>query len=204
MKNLRRIKLSQINPTKVIVERLMKKVPYLPRDMKIFEQEFYHPKINTNYKFPVKDEISEFRNKFNDNKEIKYLNDNYKELIHQLKKCDDLFEETKDFQHTKKSFELWESIINKEYNIIIENFDRKDDYDKIMDKISKMFNKVKPSNSNMIPSEDILKLHYDTFNDTANKSTFTVPINRYNLSLMIHPHWGFLCKFVSLIIFYSF
>ncbi len=197
MKYLKKVKLQPINPTKEIIKRQLRGVPYLNPDLKVIQQEFFHPRINTNYVFPVKDEVAEFRNTFDKHKEIKYLNEPYKNLLYQLKDLDDAYELTGNIKNLSEIFNLWETFIEKEYNDFMLTFDRKDEYESSMDRISKMFNKIKQNSSNYINSEDILKLHHEVFQDPVNKGkTFTVPINRLNLCFIIHPYWGYLCKFV--------
>ena len=39
-----------------------------------------------------------------------------------------------------------------------------------------------------------MRLHYEFVNDSSNV-VLDIPFNRYNLLLMIHPHWGYFSKF---------
>lgn len=201
MKYLKKVKLQPINPTKELLKKQLRGVPYLNPDLKVIQQEFFHPKVNTNYVFPVKDEVAEFRNTFDKHKDIKFLNESYKELLFQLKEQDDAYELTGNVNNLSEVFKLWESFIEKEYSDFMLTFDRKEEYEASMDRIGKMFNRIKLNSSNYIKSEDILKLHHEVFQDPANKGKyFTVPIHRLNLCFIIHPYWGYLCKFVSLIL----
>jgi hypothetical protein len=195
MKYLKKVRLNQINSTKEIVQLKMKNQSFIKdANYKLYE-EYFHPEINTNYKFSKYNEISELRNKFIDNEKIKFISEEYKNFLFENKNIIDNFRNSKNLNILSSQFELWENFLNSEYQNFIQNYKRKDEFENIMNKISKKFYKIKPSNSNQIIAEDLLKLHYDIFNDSVNKDLlFTVPINRYNLALMIHPYWGYLCK----------
>jgi len=195
MKYLKNIRLNPINSTKEIVKLKMRNQSFIQNTNYRLYEEYFHPEINTNYKFSKSDEISELRNKFIENDKIKFITDEYKNFLFENKNIIDCFKRNNDLNYLSNQFQLWENFLNNEYEKFMENYKKKDEYEYLMNKISKKFFKIKPSNSNLIIAEDILKLHYDIFNDPVNKDLlFTVPINRYNLCLMIHPYWGYLCK----------
>lgn len=47
-------------------------------------------------------------------------------------------------------------------------------------------------NKHTIKSEEILPFHNEF---TKANYLFDIPIHPKNLTMMLHPHWGYLCKF---------
>ena len=159
--------------------------------------EFFHPSVNRFPKFPVHYELNEFHNIYDFKS---YTNENYKNFLINIKKSDDLFNDKNDkidevVKSCKSSFTYWEEFIN---NVIKDDeFNKDRDYNreyKIYNLFKKLYTKLKPINSRYLPSEEFMRLHYEFVNDSTELS-LDIPFNRYNLLLMVHPHWGYFSKF---------
>ena len=54
-----------------------------------------------------------------------------------------------------------------------------------------MFFRTKKRNKNTVTAEEILLFH----NEYSKYHEFDVEMNAKNMATMLHPHWGYLCKF---------
>jgi len=51
----------------------------------------------------------------------------------------------------------------------------------------------KERNKNYIPAEEILGFHHEY----AKNKEFEFPLDPKSLAIILHPHWGYLCKFTK-------
>lgn len=185
-----------INPVLEITKlryRNSPRVKYNPEAL----YEFYHPSVNRFPKYSINHELNEFHNIHN----FKiYTNNYYKEFLLNIEKSDNMFKKNSDdieqiVTSCKDSFIHWESFINK----VMDSEDYKADKDenkeeKFYNLLKSLYNKLKPVNNKHLPSQQFMRLNYEFINDSSGLA-YNIPLNRYNLLLLVHPHWGYFSKF---------
>lgn len=122
-----------------------------------------------------------------------YMNEKYSNLLKELKNIDTTYSETKNLDQrvilAKNSITLWNDFITSEYDNL-----PKDEY-KISEstriKLKEIFDRYKNRNKSTLPAEELVGFHYEY----AKTNEFHIPIHTKNIATMLHPHWGYLCKF---------
>lgn len=159
--------------------------------------DYYHPFINSNYKPPVKSEMSELTGKLDQVKH--FISEEYKKFLVNLNKTNNKYiasqSQNQRLVANKNYLKLFEDFIYK--NELFEEHDKnrnKEVEEKYFELLHKIFYRVKPSHAKSLPSDEFLKMHYEFAVDSS-KPKFEIPINRYNFAMMVHPYWGYFGKF---------
>ena len=160
--------------------------------------EVYHPAFDRTIEFPKEGQIAEFYSKMKH--DHNYLNEEYKLLLLNIKEIDSEYSintsKANRIGLNKKAINQWQSFIDFTKNSIPkEEITLRDDM-KI--KLNELWLRTKVykllfqrRNKITIPAEEILHFHHEF----TKYYRFDIPIHAKNLAMMLHPHWGYFCKF---------
>lgn len=156
-------------------------------------KEVYHPKFDRNPIIPKELQISEFYSTMKD--DHVYYNDSYKHLILKLQENDNEYSKNKEvdkrISYAKDSIQLWKKFIEEENkNLPNDEYNIKED---TIYKLKEIWSRFKKRNKQTVTSEEVLPFH----NEYTKHYKFDVPLHEKNMALMLHPNWGYFCKFVD-------
>jgi hypothetical protein len=152
-----------------------------------------HPSIVEKQDYPKEFQISEFYGKMKD--DHLYLNENYKKLLINLKDVDNQYIQTKTIEEKVKLARLgisnWKEFLEKEsQNLPEEEFSVREG---TLIKLQDIWMRFKKRNKQTITAEEVLPFH----NEFTKHYQFDIPLHYKNIAMMLHPHWGFFCKYTK-------
>jgi hypothetical protein len=124
-----------------------------------------------------------------------YMNDEYKTLLTTLKDIDKNYSHTKNLEQrvvfARNAISVWNDFVTREgEQLSKDEFHIRDD---TMIKLRELWDRFKQRNKQTIPSEDVIKFHHE-FTKFYN---FSVPLHVKSIAMLLHPHWGYFCKFTK-------
>lgn len=189
-------KLKKLNVPKYIKKLKKSKSPeYLVgRDHAMALKEIYHPGFDRTVRLPKVYQISEFHGTMKEGH--KYLTEDYKNLLFSLKDNDAKFSSAKSVEErvplAQDSLKRWVSF----FDSTAEKLKGEEDYqikEDTLIKMEEMFGRHKRRDKLTIQAEEVLPFH----NEFARYHRLDIPIHPKNLAMLLHPHWGYLCKFTK-------
>lgn len=154
---------------------------------------FKHPAYNDTKEFPKELQIAEFYNKTNS--DHTYFSEGYKSLLTNIKQGDQEYSATNKIEDkvkiSRSQMASWKEFVSEtSKNLPEEDFKVRQD---TLIKLEDIWMRFKRRNKQTIAAEEILPFHYE-FTKHYN---FDLPVHHKNLGMMLHPHWGYLCKFTQ-------
>ncbi len=154
-------------------------------------KEFFHPAFDRTVKTPKDQQISEFYGRLKDDHQ--YINEDYKSFLTSLRNLDKKYSETVEIETrvslAKESINTWSNfVVVTSQSLPEEDYTVRED---ILIKLKDIFMRFKRRNMQTIGAEEVLPFH----NEFCKHHSLDIPMHPKNLAMMLHPHWGYYCKF---------
>jgi hypothetical protein len=124
-----------------------------------------------------------------------YISEKYTNLLKGLNNVDTNYSQTKNLDQkvilAKNSITLWNDYITNEYNNLSKDVYQVNESTRY--NMKEIFDRYKNRNKSTLPAEELIGFHYEF----AKNNEFHIPIHNKNIATMLHPHWGYLCKFTN-------